>query len=533
LSVESKASPRKALHPANLAGAAADAPSASLMSIPAWRVACLAFGAGAAALFALFHDTVAATVGTWISNTTFNHGFLILPICVYLAWQRRAELARMMPEPTAWALVPLAASGAGWLLGAAASVNVVQQFCLLFMLWSLFLAVFGWRVSRYLIFPLGYAAFAVPFGTFLVPPLQDFTAAFTVRGIELVGIPVYVDGYLISLPNGSFEVAEACAGIRFLIATLALGFLFAELTYRSYWRKALFLALCVVVPIVSNGLRAFAVVLVGDLSNMTVAVGFDHIVYGWLLFAIVTVILLAVGMTFRDRDLNETPPAPASATGRPRPSPARIAALAAGAVVLAAVYPAYAELVVRAVPAERPIALATPEIGNGWRPVSTAQDDWRPDFPGADATLMRSYAKDGRIVRLFIAYYRYQRGGAEVVSSANLIADGKSWRRLGWGSAEAPVEGRTRRVDSERIARGDRRLLVWGWHWIDNVFTADPYLSKFLQTKAKLLHETPAAAHVAVATQFEPGSDAAAEALRDFLASAKPLRPILSSAAAR
>ncbi len=539
MTAESKARPQDALppaSPANGGGAAtahASAALPALWSIPAWRSALIAFGLGAAALIALFHDTAATIVGIWIDDTTFNHGFLILPICIYLVWQRREELARMMPEPTAWGLLPLVLSGAGWLLAAAANVNVVQHFALLFMLWSLFLCVFGWRVSRYLAFPLGYAAFAVPFGTFLVPPLQNFTATFAVKGIELVGIPIYRDGFLLSLPNGNFEVAEACAGIRFLIATLALGFLFAQLTYRSYWRKGAFLALCVVVPIISNGIRAFGVVLIGYLSDMTLAVGFDHIVYGWLLFAIVTIILLWVGMMFRDRDINDMPHAPVSALGRPRPSAVRIGALAAVAVAIAAIYPAYGGLVIQAAPPKGAVALATPEIGNGWQPVAAPADGWRPVFPKADATLMQTYAKGGREVTMFVAYYRYQRPGAEVVSYDNNLADGKQWRWLNASSTEATVEGSRMAVDVTRLARGDARRLVWSWHWIDGAFTANPYVSKFLQTKSKLLHERQGAAFIAVATRSDTDADAAPRTLGDFLASAKPLRPLLARATSK
>ncbi len=454
---EPNSRPHKALGPAGngaataAAGSEGAAPARSLLSRPAWRAATIAFALGFAAIVALFHNTAESIVSIWFHDTTFNHGFLILPICLYLAWLRRDELARMTPEPTGWALVPLAASGGAWLLGAAANVNVVQHFALLFMLWSLFVGVFGWRVSRYLAFPLAYAAFAVPFGTFLVPPLQEFTATFAVKGIELLGIPIYRDGFLLSLPNGNFEVAEACAGIRFLIATLALGFLFAQLTYRSYWRKAAFLALCVVVPILSNGLRALGVVLIGYVSDMTMAVGFDHIVYGWLLFAMVTVILLAVGMAFRDRDLNDVPPAPPSAVGRPRAGTFRVAAVAAVCIAVAAVYPAYAELVIRAVPPDRPIALAAPTAGNGWSAVANAGDSWQPVFPGADATLMQAYRKDGRTVRLFVAYYRYQRPAAEVVSFRNKIVDDKAWRR----ARDEHGHGPRRRAEQDRRHRPD------------------------------------------------------------------------------
>ena len=136
---------------------------------------------------------------------------------------------------------------------------------------------------------------------------MDLTAAFAVKGIELVGIPVYSDGLLITIPPGNFEVAEACAGLRFLIATIALGFLFSYLTYNSIWRRAAFLALSVVVPIVANGIRAWGIVFLGYQSDMTVAVGFDHIIYGWIFFAIVVALVLALSWRFFDRPLDGAP----------------------------------------------------------------------------------------------------------------------------------------------------------------------------------------------------------------------------------
>ena len=76
---------------------------------------------------------------------------------------------------------------------------------------------------RRILFPLAYLLFAVPLGDFLVGPLQDVTAVFTVWALQLTGIPVYLEGRFFYIPTGAFEVAEACSGIRYLIASLALG----------------------------------------------------------------------------------------------------------------------------------------------------------------------------------------------------------------------------------------------------------------------------------------------------------------------
>src|SRR6185437_11085158 len=104
-----------------------------------------------------------------------------------------------------------------------------------------------WRLYRVLLGPLLYLYFLVPFGGFITPQLQDFTTAFTTRGLDFVGIPNYSDGFSIQIPQGTFYVAEACAGLRFLVAAVAFGCLYALVIYRSPWRRALFIAVSVVV----------------------------------------------------------------------------------------------------------------------------------------------------------------------------------------------------------------------------------------------------------------------------------------------
>jgi exosortase len=74
--------------------------------------------------------------------------------------------------------------------------------------------------------PLLYLFFLVPSGEFLVPKLQEFTASLAIGGLQIVGVPVYSDGIFIQIPEGAFVVAEACAGLRFLVASIAYGAIF-------------------------------------------------------------------------------------------------------------------------------------------------------------------------------------------------------------------------------------------------------------------------------------------------------------------
>ena len=124
----------------------------------------------------------------------------------------------------------------------------------------------------------------MPFGEFLLPVLMEYTANFTVTALRLSGIPVYREGLQFVIPSGSWSVVEACSGVRYLIASFMIGTLFAYLNYRSTRRRLVFMGVSIVVPILANWLRAYMIVMLGHLSGNTIAVGVDHLIYGWLFF---------------------------------------------------------------------------------------------------------------------------------------------------------------------------------------------------------------------------------------------------------
>ncbi len=120
-----------------------------------------------------------------------------------------------------------------------------------------------------------------------MPTLIDWTADFTIAALKLTGIPVFREGAHFQIPSGRWSVVEACSGVRYLIASLMVGILYAYLTYRSMRRRLLFIGVSILVPIVANWLRAYMIVMIGHLSGNTLAVGVDHIIYGWIFFGVV------------------------------------------------------------------------------------------------------------------------------------------------------------------------------------------------------------------------------------------------------
>ena len=107
---------------------------------------------------------------------------------------------------------------------------------------------------------------------------------------------------MLSIPRGDFEVAKACSGIRYLIASVSLGTFYAYLTYQSWGRRLLFVSMAIALPILANGLRAYGIVMIAHFTNMKHAVGVDHLIYGWLFFGVLMFVLFWVGGRYAQLD---------------------------------------------------------------------------------------------------------------------------------------------------------------------------------------------------------------------------------------
>jgi exosortase A len=268
----------------------------------------------------LFHAEVTAAVGVWVDSTAYNHCFLVIPIVAYLLWDRRDLLASAAPFPNAWVALAAIPVIMVWLLAERLGIMEGRQLMVMTLVEIFFLSVLGWRLGYRLAGPLLYLFFLVPFGAFITPTLQGFTTSFIVHGLNLLSIPNYSDGNAIEIPEGSFLVAEACAGLRFLIASVAFGCLYAMLMYRSPLRRGIFILVSIIVPIIANGFRALGIVVLGHILGDAQAATADHLIYGWLFFSVVILLQIALGLPFRQDHRPPVAPRPAPV---PRSIPGR------------------------------------------------------------------------------------------------------------------------------------------------------------------------------------------------------------------
>ena len=270
-----------------------------------WITALGALAAAALAVIVAAREAWSEMIALWWNVDTYSHILLIPPIIAWLVWLRRDVLAP--EEPRAWwpGLILTAAACGIWLAGSVSGVNLVAHVGAAAMLASLVPAILGLRVALLLALPLAYAVFLVPFGHEVIPPLQHITAEIAVALTRLSGVPAVVDGIHIDTPAGLFIVAEACSGVQFLVAMVALGTLAAMTGFNGWKRRILFLLACVIVPIIANGIRAWATIYIAQYVGAEAAGSFDHIVYGWIFFGIVIAIVLGLAWRWFDRTPEE------------------------------------------------------------------------------------------------------------------------------------------------------------------------------------------------------------------------------------
>lgn len=488
----------------------------------AWRRPLAVLVLLAIALLLLYRQTALGMVTIWWRSGTFTHAFLVPPIALWLAWRRREMVAPLAPRPVPGLALPIALLGAVWLFADFAAINAVTQFALVGMLVLLVPAVLGWRVAREMAFPLGFLFFCVPVGEFLLPQLMDWTAKFTVIALRLSGLPVYQEGLQFIIPSGQWSVVEACSGVRYLIASAMVGTLYAYLSYHSTRRRLGFIAFALALPLVANWARAYLIVMIGHLSGNTLAVGVDHLIYGWLFFGVVMLAMFLVGARWAQPELPLVPPA------REAAAPSAAGWPATAAVLLAVALPLAAGAWLRQGHAAPIAGLPPLAAAPGWQDQVVPSDAWVPDFEGANAASHQQFtgpAAGAPRVGLHLQVYRDQDYERKLVSSSNAVvaAEDKQWAVTGHGQASfepagatgAPVPMLTTQVRASSLdAVTAPRMLVWHVYWINGRPMTSAWRARLWGALERLRGHGDDAALVLVYTDAD---EQAPQRLEDFL----------------
>ena len=490
-----------------------------------WSFVLATTGFAVAAVIAIYWSSVVAAVTVWSNSDTYSFAFLVAPVSLYIIWNRRQQLAGYRVRPLWAGLLLLVPCGLLWLASEAADLSVGRQLALVGTLQGLLLTTLGWRIYKALLFPFLYLWLLVPAADVFLPSLQLMVTGATVAGLNLLGIPTTSEGILIVADGATYRIVEACASLDFLLGSLAFSLVYANLLYRRFKRRAAFVAAALAAAVAANLFRTTSIIYLTDVSEGRIDLAIDHQLYGWVIFLVTVVVLMAVGLRFRE-DIDADAKRPRADYPERRYA---FVATGAAAVLLASLAPAYAVYTATAEAVPANLAIGTPPTLAPWR-AAAPDSDWQVVFPASDLNLSRRYITVGQGVDLFIAYYWRQRPGAELVAWGNRVADGRTWHLFNSVTRQVEVEGRQLAVTETRLLAKKRRRLVWHWNWIDGRFTSSRLAAKLLQIKTRLLTGEQRAAVIALSVEETDGTAAARALLESLTANALSLTPCLEGA---
>jgi exosortase A len=466
-------------------------------------------------LFVSQWQVINSLIHKWFESGTYAHGFIIFPISAYIIYTKRLGLLSIEPNPYVPGFFMLLILSACQIVFNAASVVVLEEFTFIAMIHAVVLGVLGKQSYKYLLFPLMYLLFAVPFGHFMITTLQDITANVAAFALKMTGFTIFHDKWYISTTRGDFEVAAACSGVRYLIASIALCTIFSYYAYQSFKKRLYFILLSIVLPIVANVIRAYFIIVLAHVTYMKMAVGIDHLIYGWLFFGLLIFMLFWIGIKYSDPQPAASVLVNTSSFKTSRPNSWQFAMIIPLMALIVANHSSKSDTVLTA---------SNHDIqwqAKGWQLVENEHVTWSPLYQGAlqSKQLRFSHPNKGYI-DVYVGLYGYPEQGKEAVSSLNLPFNKKQWLLSYAESQTYHINGQRYVVQEQQLTNQIEHQLVWQWYEILGVKTAHPAVAKGLEVFNMLSRSNQPALAILIGTPYQLDPEIARKRIVDFISDA-------------
>jgi exosortase len=246
----------------------------------------------------LYADVAAGLVRQWTADPDYSHGFFVLPLAAYFAWERREALTQAAVRPHGFGLAVLVASLCVFVAGRYGSELFLTRVSMIGVIAGLVLFLAGWAHFKVLAFPIAFLLLMVPLPAIvfnqIALPLQMLASRLGEIAISASGVPVLREGNVLLLPGRAIEVAEACSGIRSLMSLLMLAIVLGYFTERRIGPRIAIAVAAVPIAVIANATRVAGTGLASYWISPDAAEGFFHSFSGWLMFVVALAGLLLV-----------------------------------------------------------------------------------------------------------------------------------------------------------------------------------------------------------------------------------------------
>lgn len=242
------------------------------------------------------------------ADTYYSHGFLVPFVSGYFVWQQKDYLRSLSISTSLWGLALILAALLLHLGGTVIYVFSVSGFSIFFLIVGIVIFLYGKEICRAIWFPLAFLLLMFPLPSAVLNtisfPLKMFVAKVGAGIVSLLGIPVYREGFTITIPAGALLVGNPCSGLRSLISFVALGAIFAYSATMPSARKWVLFLLVIPVAILSNLIRVPILIIVSQYWGIEAAAPdtWVHTGSGFLVFVAGFMLLIAVARILGGRE---------------------------------------------------------------------------------------------------------------------------------------------------------------------------------------------------------------------------------------
>jgi exosortase A len=257
-----------------------------------------AIGLVLGALLLLYWPVISSLVDAWSTDDNYSHGFFIVPLALYFAWERRDKIIASPQQSSLFGLVVVAGSLFLLVAGLLGAELFLSRVSIIFTLAGAILFLFGWRTLRVLAFPLLFMLLMVPLPAIIFNkiafPLQLLASHVGEYSVRSLDIPILREGNVLILANAKLEVAEACSGIRSLVSLFTLGIVFGYFVDNRVWVRSFIALSAIPVAILANGLRVASAGVAAHNYGTAGVEGLFHEFSGWVVFVVAFLMMFAL-----------------------------------------------------------------------------------------------------------------------------------------------------------------------------------------------------------------------------------------------
>ena len=443
----------------------------------------------------LYSQTIHKLIILWVEGSeAYSHGILLLVISIYFFVKKWLHVRNTLTcTINIFALLALIALSFVWLSARMIYINTIELLTLPFILAAILITAIGWRKAREFMFPVLLLLMALPLFDWIIPLLQKITAVMVGILLGLIDVTAMVEGVLIFVPAGTFEVDGGCSGLNVFLVGIVLSLLYAYISGFNLKESILLLFITIIFSISANIIRVFMIVVAGNLTNMQHPWIEDHVNLGWIVFLVMMGMLFFVVERFWSR-------LPAYVRSGRVSDETSASTLASGSChkcfIFAALAMSCAPIFVM-VHAGQPLKhtqdslKAYSKLGQ-WEKIDQLPGQvWGIKFDGGSGTAGYDQAyvnPDQKRVDLNVRYFANQQPGNEAINQTNSVYNRKNWTRV-WVRLKDVGESRQMRGSIEEVLVKDHKnneILIWRWYSVLGRNTGNHYMAKLYNLAAVL-----------------------------------------------